>query len=263
MTHATLERLEAREVPATLADILPHYDPVTFVRPMPDVPAEEVLVVSVDADGRGVPGGIFDVFAAHGGGNAARVVVKDEFGRIVADVLVFEETFRGGVSRMTSIGPEIFIAPGKGGGARCVAIDLTTLASRSFAVAGFPEDWRGGIDDVSAADVDHKNGAHSPDPEDELLFLGGPVAVFAEPDGTPRLNPVYVTPDPAGGVTWEFVPAGVGFQIPGTREIGFSVQPAGATTDADGVVLPTHSLTWGGAFGDADHEFDDFAPIEV
>lgn len=263
MSRPRLDPLEARETPAayTLADLIPHYD-AGWVRPMPDVPAASVLVSGADLDGPAVPGGIVDVFAAHGSGNAARVVVRDtQTGDTLADFFAFEEAFRGGVNRVAVIGSTLFVAPGSGGGPVVAAIDLGTKAVTHTFAPGVAADYRGGIDDLTTADLDWVDGTGTPDPEQELLILCGPVVTYAEPDGTPRLSPVYAfSPDDTR--PWEFVPATAGVQVPGSLLPGFSVQPADSRPDDTGRVAETRTLTFAGALAPSDRDFD-FAPIEV
>lgn len=251
-----LEPLEARDVPAayTLADLIPHYD-AGWVRPMPDVPAESVLVSGADLDGPAAPGGIVDVYAAHGGGNAARVVVRDtQTGETLADFFAFEPAFRGGVNRVAVIGSTLFVAPGAGGGPVIAAIDLPTKAVTHTFAPGVAADYRGGIDDLTTADLDWSNGTGTADPEHELLILCGPVVTYAEPDGTPRLSPVYAFP-PTDTRAWEFVPATAGVQVPGSLLPGFSVQPADSQPDDTGHVAESRTLTFAGVPAPHDHEF--------
>lgn len=262
------ERLESREVPTTLADILPHYDPLIYQRPMPDVEASRVLVSTADLDGAATPGGIVDVFAAHGNGNAARIVIHDTTsGRNVADFFAFEDTFRGGVESVAVIGHELFVAPGAGGGPRVAAIDLLTMRTRSFAAAGFAESWRGGLK-FTTADVEFRNtadGGVTTDPEAELLVLAaspgaGPVVAFLNPSGSAALPPIFVS-DAADRREWEFVPAAAGAQN-ASGKMGFSVQPVGQVVDAAGRVAETRTYNWDGTRAPSDYDYD-FAPIVV
>lgn len=269
MPRFVLELLEGREVPnATLAYILPFHSDA-YVRPMPDVPAEQILVVAADPDLADPVNPTKDVFVAHGGGDAVRMVVKDaDTGRIERDFFVYDPMFfMGGAKAVTAVGRNVIVIPGNGAGGVFASVDILTGEIRHFAIPGVSPDWRGGGGDVTVVDLDHF-GNGSTEPEPEVMFLVGPVVSYAEPTGEPRLNPVYCTPDPFDGVEREFVPATPGAIVPGVGDPGFSVQPEGAVPDESGHVRETYTLTFGGVFGPGDHppesfEFYEFEPLGV
>lgn len=266
-TKLRLERLELREVPATLADTLPYY--VEGFNPVPGADPHQVLVTSAFlADGTGV-----DVFAATGEGMGPRVVVRDfTTGKTVSDVLVFAPDFRGGVESVTAIGSALYATPGGGGGPVVARIDLGTFAVDYFTVPGFADDWRGGLK-LTVADVDFPNGfteAHSPEPENELLVMGasaggGPVVSFLNADGTQAIPSVFAAA-PDDRREWEFVPAGAGVTLPGGK-FGFLAQPVGQEIDQFGHVAETNAVPFDGSeFAPHDHEFPfeyEFDPILV
>jgi len=251
-----LEELGHRVLPSvtTLAEILPHYDAALYQRPMPDVPADQILVAGADLDPSDVTSEIYDVFAAHGAGNAARIVIHDtRTGENVADFFAYEESFRGGVESITVIGPTLYVSAGPTGGARIVAIDLRDQSITSFLAPGFGEDWRGGLQ-LSVADIDHVNGTESPLGAEELLILGAspggaPIVSFANPDGSQAKRPFFMD-DPADREkVYEFAPAMVGVQLDyrdGAPVMGFCVQVKGALPDAEGKRHDTKSFTFDG-----------------
>lgn len=263
-----LEQLESREVPTTFADIQPFFDQTVYIRPMPDVPADRILVTGVQT-----PDGPSDVFVATGEGNAVRVAIKSPgiSGEIVSDFFAFPPDFRGGGKSVVAIGHEVFISPGNGGGAVIFAVNVVTGESRTFALPGFDESWRSGIK-LTSADVDEPFGfteAVSDDPGHELLAMAasagaGPVVAFMRTDGTQALPPILVGPIEFRGEL-EFVAVSAGVQLPNGK-IGFAVQPVGQTIDSTGHVAETWSYAFDGTLAPSDHVFPNefnYAPIAV
>lgn len=255
-----VETLEGRRTPAavTLADIAGDFAPGAFAGVMPDVPRGNVIVGAADLNGPGVAGGMVDIFAAHGAGDSCRVVVRDaDAGLITADFFAFDPAFAGGVRTMTAVGGTLYVAPGDGAGPVVAAVDLATGTVSHFLAPGVDPRDRRGVADIRAADIDADPRADSPDPAAELVILVGPVVTYAEPDGTPRLSPVFAAP-PADPRPREFVPAGVGVVVPGLGAVGFATQPAG---DPSG----TASFAWGGTPSPTNGSGDwfDFAPLVV
>jgi len=267
-----VEPLEAREVPAivTAASIANHY--ADGWNPMPGVPLDKVGVLSAKL-GSAPAGAVVDVYVALDGG-APRMIVHDtEMGLDLRDEFLFDPSLRGGISAATTIGDAIYFGVGDGGGPTVAAVDLRTFVTTYLFAPNVAADWRGGIDDLTATDIDAGPGfGPSPEPGGELLILCGDVVTYAEPDGTPVLNPVFIIDPKTDPVraswSWEFAPASAGAQFYDGR-MGFAVQPAGSKPDATNQVLETVSLHYDGSRAPADFPgftpgpWNNFAPIVV
>jgi len=267
-----LTQLEPRGLPAivTAASIANHY--ADGWDPMPGVPLDKVGVIAVKP-GAAPAAPVYDLYFALDGG-APRMILHDtSTGDDVLDVFVFDPALRSGISAATAIGDRMFVGVGDGGGPVVAAIDLDTLTVSYTFAPGVSPDYRGGIDDLTATDLDAGPGfGPSPEPGGELLILCGDVVTYAEPDGTPVLSPVFIIDPKADPVraawAWEFAPASAGAQFYDGR-MGFAVQPAGSKPDATNQVLETVSLHYDGSRAPADFPgftpgpWNNFAPIAV
>ena len=240
------ESLESRDVPATLADVLPHYEPGTldaqFAAEMPGVDPADVNVLSVSPDR--------DAYVAAGDGLGPRVLIRDTARGVFTDsFFVFDPNYRHGIQSETVVGNELVLAPGGDKGGPVLAfVDLTTYAVRNVLLSVYPDNWRGALH-LSTADIDATNGVPDPPGGDEVLTIAeGHFAAIDPTTGEVRAS--FRVGDQFAGT--RFVVPGAGVSLPGEERMGFFVEDAAGPHT-------TRSYGWDGVPGRYSDPFDALA----